>query len=174
MLKLGDDVDQASAIYLKDWLTLIALIAGPVLAVWLTLWHQGKADKMGAKRRIFMSLMAYRKTANNPNQEWVNSLNLIDVTFENDPEVIAKWRSVYDILDQRQAGTPRWQHAYIELLSAMAQVLGYKRLTQTDIDKFYIPQGHVDYSVRQAEAQTELVRVLKASHSFSRSSDGKP
>ena len=162
---------EASTIYLKDWLTLIALIIGPVIAVGITLWFQNRSEKIKAKRGLFLTLMAHRKSAATPDPEWAKALNLISVVFADSADVVGKWYICYDILEQRQAGTPRWIHAHLQLLSAMAKALGYKSLAETDIDKFYIPQGAVDFSTRQAEAQGELIRVLKASHSFSRSSD---
>ena len=163
-----------ATIYLKDWLTLVALLLGPVAAVAVTLWYQRRSEKRAAKHKLFVTLMAHRKSSHSPDPEWATALNLIDVVFHDDQDVVALWHTCYDILEQRQAGTPRWVHAHLKLLAAMAKALGYKSLTETDIDKFYIPQGQADLKNRQAEAQNEFLRVLKASHSFSRSGDGKP
>lgn len=57
-------------------------------------------------------------------------------------------------------------HKYLELLSAIAGHLGYKKLQQTDIDKFYSPQAHVDQLVVNYEMQRELLRVLKSTAQF--------
>jgi hypothetical protein len=44
----------------------------------------------------------------------------------------------------------------------MAIVLGYQRLKQTDIDRFYAPQAFGDQAAMQGDLQKELLRVLKA------------
>jgi hypothetical protein len=48
----------------------------------------------------------------------------------------------------------------------MATVLGYRRLRQTDIDRFYAPQAHGTQAALTQELQTEFLRVLKATHSL--------
>ena len=48
----------------------------------------------------------------------------------------------------------------------MALSLGYTRLKQIDIDRFYMPQVLVDQSTMQGEIQTEFLRVLKATQSL--------
>ena len=51
------------------------------------------------------------------------------------------------------------------MLSALARHLGYRKLEQTDIDKFYTPQAHEDQLLMNSEIQSELLRVLKNTHS---------
>jgi len=48
----------------------------------------------------------------------------------------------------------------------MAVALGYRRLSQTDIDRFYSPQVHATQGQLNQELQTELLRVLKATQSL--------
>lgn len=98
----GGTPDPGSIIYLKDWLTLGALLLGPILAVWWTLNHQKRAEKRNAKERLFMTLMAHRKSP--PNLEWATALNLIDVVYSNYPNIVALWHSMYEIASQGQAG----------------------------------------------------------------------
>jgi len=57
-------------------------------------------------------------------------------------------------------------HKYIELLSAMATALGFRKLKQTDIDKFYYPTAHGKQLEAQVEAQAEWLRVLKKTDHF--------
>jgi hypothetical protein len=166
----GGTPDPGSIIYLKDWLTLGALLLGPILAVWWTLNHQKRAEKRNAKERLFMTLMAHRKSP--PNLEWATALNLIDVVYSNYPNIVALWHSMYEIASQGQAGGERWNHVHLSMLSKMATVLGYKGLEQTDIDKFYFPQAQADLDKRQQDVATEFLRALKASKNFSEGNDG--
>lgn len=149
----------------KDVITAIALIAGPTIAVIITLWYQRRAEKRAAKERLFITLMAHRR-ASPPSAEWSGALNLIDVIYARHPRVVELWHELYDILQIVPLNMQRFGHAHLTLLSAMAQVLGYKTLTQTDIDKFYAPQVFGDQAAIQADLQKELVRVLKATQTL--------
>ena len=100
--------------------------------------------------------------------EWVQSLNLIDAVFQDCGSVVRKWRELYDLMNhpQDQINWNQVGHVRIELLSEMALALGYKRLNQIDIDRFYMPQVLVDQATMQGEIQTEFLRVLKATQSL--------
>jgi hypothetical protein len=150
---------------MKDIVTIIALIVGPVAAVCITLWYQRRTEKRATKERLFMSLMAHRKSMP-PTPDWANALNLIDVVYADSPTIVRQWHSLYDVLTQAPMNMQRFNHLYIELLSLMATSLGYRSIQQTDIDKFYAPQALGDQVVMNAEIQKELLRVLKATHSI--------
>jgi len=148
-------------------LAILAVIVGPISAVLITLWHQDRKQKNDAKMHLFLTLMAHRK-ALPPNPEWVNALNVIDVVFSDHPKhVVSHWHDFYNLLhgdfDKNQQ---QRDHKYLELLSAMAKVLGYKSLSQTDIDKFYIPKAYGEQYEINAKVQKELLRVLENSACF--------
>jgi hypothetical protein len=149
---------------IKDIVTIIALILGPVIAVAITLWSQKRSEKRNAKQQLFTRLMAHRRAG--PIREWVNALNIIDVVYAGDTRVVQLWHQLYDILSARPFNEQTFGHKYIDLLSAMVSSLGYRSLTQTDIDKFYAPQSLGDQAVRELETQTEWLRVLKATPSL--------
>ena len=143
---------------------ILGLIFGPVIAVCITLWWQDRKEKRDAKRNLFMTLMAQRKTTP-PSYGWVQGLNLIDVVFAEDREVVRLWHELFQLFENRER-TQTQDHKYIELLSAMASVLGYRQLQQTDIDKFYTPQTYVDALNAQNKAQAEWLRVLEKTEHF--------
>jgi hypothetical protein len=128
---------------------------------------QGKAWRAGTP---FHDAYGHRKAIPIP-QEWAQGLNLVDVVYANRPKVVAKYHALYTLPDSPPVDPTKLQHSRMELLSEMAMSLGYKGLQQTDIDKFYLPQGHTDQAGRQLEIQTELLRVLKASKNMA---EGKP
>ncbi|MGA9084413.1 MAG: DUF6680 family protein [Pseudolabrys sp.] len=149
----------------KDIVTVIALILGPVIAVFITFWYQRRRQKYDAKERLFLGLMAQRRI-NPPTFEWAGALNVIDVVFADNRDVVEKWHELYKIVDQPQFNQGHFGHTYIELLSEMAAALGYRRLQQTDIDRFYAPQAHGTQAALTQEMQTELLRVLKGTQSL--------
>jgi hypothetical protein len=145
-------------------LTIVAIFLGPLVAVWITLWWQGSKDRRDAQRQLFVKLMAQRKTYPPP-YEWVNALNVIDVVFADHQSVVARWHEYYDLLSQKEP-TPAQSYKYLEMLSEMAKVLGFRSLQQTDIDKFYSPYVHGTQAQMLAETQAELLRVLKNTGHF--------
>jgi len=157
----------------KDWLLLLCTGLSPVIAVAVTLWWQRRKEKRDSKERLFLTLMAHRR-AFPPTIEWVNALNVIDVVFADHPQVVQLWHEYYAAL----ANPPPNQnyqtreHTYLLMLSAMARSLGYKRLEQTDIDKYYSPQAHVDQMQLNWQCQTEWLRVLQ--NTFKLNTEPKP
>ena len=159
-------IDPGTILYVKDWLTLVALLLGPIIAVLITLWHQDRFMRRSAKQRLFAALMASRKSRP-PTADWTNGVNLIDVVFADDHAVVQKWHDLYIILETKPWNQTRYNHGVLELLFEMAKALGYKNLKQTDIDKFYSPVAHGNQATRQDQMQDEFLRVLRASKNFS-------
>ena len=148
-----------------DIINIIAVIVGPIFAVGITLWWQQRKEKRDAKERLFLTLMAHRR-AFPPTIEWVNALNVIDVVFAEHHQVVQLWHEYYSSLVNPPANENYQQreHTYLLMLSAMARSLGYRRLEQTDIDKFYSPQVHADQMHLNWKCQTEWLRVLQSTN----------
>jgi Family of unknown function (DUF6680) len=146
-------------------LTLIALLLGPTIAVCITLWWQDRKERRDAKLRLFTTLMVHRKFLT-PTYDWVNALNLIDVVFADNDNVVKLWHELYTLYQTSNTTAETLNHKYIDLLSAMAKVLHFRKLQQTDIDKFYYPTAHGKQLEAQSEAQAEWLRVLKKTDHF--------
>lgn len=148
-----------------DIVNIIAVIVGPIFAVGITLWWQQRKERRDAKERLFLTLMAHRR-AFPPTTEWVNALNVIDVVFVEHPQVVQLWHEYYVELANPPANQNYQQreHTYLLMLSAMARSLGYRRLEQTDIDKFYSPQAHADQMRLNWQCQAEWLRVLQSTN----------
>jgi hypothetical protein len=155
-----------------ETMNIIAVIIGPITAVIIALLYQKHKEKQDIKHRAFLLLMAHRKSIP-PNPAMVEVLNTLDVVFSNNQSVVALWHKYFDLLNQ----PPRQEreHTWLELLSAIAKDLRYPTLTQTDLDKFYIPQGHMDQLELRGKLQNEMLRVLENTASFvvTKKEDGK-
>jgi hypothetical protein len=153
-------------------MNILAVIIGPIIAVIITLLYQKHKEKQDIKHRAFLLLMAHRKSIP-PNQAMVEVLNTLDVVFSKNQTVVGLWHKYFDLLNQ----PPRQEreHTWLELLSAIAKDLRYPTLTQTDLDKFYIPQGHMDQLELRGKLQNEMLRVLENTASFvvTKKEDGK-
>jgi hypothetical protein len=152
---------------------IIAIIVGPLFAVIITLWWQARKARRDAKERLFLTLMAHRRSFP-PAFEWVNALNVIDVVFAENAQVVQLWHEYYAALVNPPVNQnfQQREHTYLLMLSAMARALGYKRLEQTDIDKFYSPQAHADQQHLNWQCQTEWLRVLQSTNKLN--VDAKP
>ena len=153
--------------YIMDTQTMniIAVVSGPIIAVLITLWYHSHKQKQDAKRQLFFTLMAHRKSSP-PTTDWVDSLNLIDVIFSSHPKVVTLWHEYYLILHQKPFDFETSEYKYLDLLLAMARCLGYRNILQTDIDKFYSPQAHGDQAILSTRIQQEFLRVLENTQSL--------
>src|SRR5713226_6024838 len=106
-------VAETVALTAKDWWPILVGGASAILAAFgaaaTTLWWQNRQQTRNAKLRVFSTLMMHRK-ASPPTVEWVNSVNLIDLVFADDENVLAKWHELYGILcNPAQVGTETHQ-----------------------------------------------------------------
>jgi len=145
------------------WITGLALFFGPLLGVIFTFWFQSRKEKIEAKRNLFLTLMADRKglTVSYKQSE---ALNTIDVVFYDNKKIKDLWHKYYVLLAQ-PPGEER-VHTWLELLEEMSKDLHYPKLTQIDLDKFYVPKGHVDELKMKLQTEIHLLRVLKNTESF--------
>lgn len=74
-----------------ECLTIVALFAGPAFAVWLTRQLDDRRELQQRKYDIFRTLMRTRKMP--IHVDHVGALNLIEVEFIKDVQVIAAWKS---------------------------------------------------------------------------------
>ena len=143
---------------IQTWITGLAIFLGPLTGVVFTLWFQARKEVKDAKVRLFLALLAERKSPL-VSAQVAQELNKIDVVFSDSPKIKAVWHEYYALL-HGAGGEPR-SHKWLELLSAMAKELGYKGLSQLDLDKFYLPQGHVDDADFRKKLSNSLARVLE-------------
>jgi hypothetical protein len=166
---------------LSDWLTLLAIVLGPLFGVWLARHMQDRAFYRERRLDIFRTLMRTRRTPMYP--EHVGALNLVEIEFAKDNEVIGAWRDLFNHLgtehprkrdevieatSQQDAGERDHRYGirlYLErqsllakLLHAMAKSLRFN-INQLEIfEGGYTPQGwsEIEYdqtAIRRFAAQ---------------------
>lgn len=129
---------------------------GPVNAVRIGRTLNNEEQKDNAKRNLFLTLFSLR--GNPVHYDFVTGLNQIDIVFEDSPAVLNAWHIHYDSLNiSNQVDEQRvWELQRTNLLSAMAQSLGYNQIRQTDMQQHYTPVGHgnrqkMEWEFREAE-----------------------
>lgn len=135
-------------------INIFAIIGGPIVAVLITRHLQTRAEKRRDKKDIFRTLMTYRGL-NWANPECVNSLNLIEVVFYDNQNVVKKWKALLDkyCTDHfEQSDYPKIVTARDRLLEAMAQDLGYsEHIDWETIQHSYVPKWMTDNNIKQQQ-----------------------
>lgn len=150
--------------FLKNYGELISITLIPFILWFIGIKFQDRKSKQDAKLDLFIKLMANRKAT--PNREWADSLNLIDIIFQDDKKVRLAWLNYYNSLHPKSPHAENPNAFLLDLLSEMANSLGYKDLKQTEIDRFYSPKyfGRIESS--QEILLQEQIRVLNRSKSY--------
>lgn len=151
--------------FLIDYGELISITSIPFIIWFLGSYFQDRKAKKDAKLNLFLKLMANRKS-NVINKDWVDSLNQIDVVFQNNPKVRTAWRQFFDALHPRSPHFDSQNSFRLDLLSEMANTLGYKNLKQTEIDRYYSPQLFGDQQKSDELLAKETLRVLMSSKAY--------
>lgn len=119
----------------EAWITILAIVSGPIIALWLQRISERRREQRTRKRIVFKELMATRATR--VSQRHVEALNAIDVEFygpnKQDKKVITVWRLYHDHLsDSFAAGNnpANWvdkgKDLFVDLLYEMARAVGYE------------------------------------------------
>jgi hypothetical protein len=122
--------------------TAYAVYFAPLKAVKIGRELNDEQNQLKAKSDLFLTLFSLR--GNPTNYTFVECLNKIDVVFQDTPPVMTAWNKLFDSLGQKDLVSPSqtWELLRTNLLSEMAQSLGYSKLQQTDILKNYSPIAH--------------------------------
>ena len=143
---------------------IVAVAIVPIIVWFIGVKYQDRKAKKDAQQRLFLTLMANRQKY--PiSQEWVDALNCIDVVFQDNIKVRNAWREYLDSLNKKSAHFDNQNTYKLDLLSEIAESLGYKQLKQTEIDRFYSPVYFGSQQSRQEILFNESLRVLMHSKS---------
>jgi len=156
-------LESLDVLKVQAWITGLAIILGPLAGVLFTFWFQSRKDRDGQKHRLFLTLMGERKGLV-ISKNMAEALNSIDVVFADRPEIKRLWHKYYGLLSLPPS--EERVHTWLELLAEMAKDLRYTHISQTDLDKFYIPQVHADDLEFQRKVSQQWSRVLENTERF--------
>ncbi len=144
---------------LADWLTITAILLGPIVAVRLTRYLDNRKEIRERKLWVFKTLMATRAYTLSPNH--VEALNRIDLEFDpsrrHEKRVLDAWKQYLDLLGDKSLSPEQWNirrvDLLVELLFHMGQALNY------DFDKTQIKNGtYSPVAHGRIEEQQEQIR----------------
>jgi hypothetical protein len=145
------------SVSLEAWLTILAIIIGPLAALLIQKRLENRRAKEDRKIKIFREIMANRASRISP--AYVQALNGIETEFYGDTTVIEAWRSLIDFLNTPHnavddPNSVRWNDRVTELLTdmllRMAESLDYHFDTVTLKRNAYYPRGWNDIETEQA------------------------
>jgi len=154
-----------------EGLMILAVAAGPIVAVQVSQYIERVRENRDRKLNVFRILMSTR--AATLDAEHVGALNSIDVEFSGESKpckrVIEAWKVYLDHLntDASQGGWgSKREELFVELLQRMADCLGY------DFDKShlrntaYFPTGYGEVYADQYAIRKAMVAWTKGESSF--------
>jgi hypothetical protein len=159
---------QILGIGISAWLTIIALIAGPILAVQIQKYLEGLKEKKGRKVQVFKDLMSTR--AAGLAYQHVVALNLVGIEFQGKEytAVVNAWKTYLDHLGSFPKDDEAMAKVWIEkkndllsdLLYEMGTSLGFN-FDKVHIKKAgYIPKAYADQEEEQNFIRRSLVEVF--------------
>ena len=158
---------------ISDWIMVLAVICGPVLAVQAQKWIEGFRDKRNRRLNTFKRLMATRGAPLSWNH--VEALNSIELEFsgrsKNDEQVRRRWREYHDHLnslssdpDKQKEQLDRWTERKDELLAhllcEMGEAVGYDFDIVSVRRGIYSPIGHANFDFETQAIRRLLIQVL--------------
>ncbi len=162
----------APTMTIADWLTILAILIGPIVAVQLTRYLDNKKEVRERKLTVFKTLMATRSY--NLSWDHVVALNRIDLEFDKkntkEKAVIDAWKAYLDLLGNKNLSTEQWAmkrvDLLIELLHTMATVLDYD-FDKTHIkNSSYAPVAHETIEEEQRLLRVNMLEVLAGQRSI--------
>jgi len=168
---------------LNEWLTIVALLLGPVLAILVAQWLDRARLQHNRKMDVFRTLMRTRRTP--ITAEHVGALNLIEIEFAGQETVLAAWKALlthFATLHNRcssetpgPGATPEEQAArnnafssrladeraklLAKLLHAIAQHLKFRSEQLEIFEGGYTPQGWIDVDMEQQAIRRMFVEL---------------
>ncbi len=149
---------------------IVAVIAGPILAVQAQKFIERLKENRNRKMSLFQTLMATRATRTS--QAHVSALNMIDIEFYGEKKITNSWKIYNDHLntkfseDRLDAWADKGDELFTALLYSMSQYLGY------DFDEVqlkrdcYKPVAHGDVELDQQKIREGLCAVLDGNKSI--------
>jgi hypothetical protein len=148
-------------ITISDWLMMLAVILGPVLAVQIQKYIDRKSETRNRKLKVFSDLMTTR--ASTLAFQHVSALNMVGLEFNGKKygKVVNAWKTYLDHLNSFPNDDENMQKIWSEkkndqlsdLLYEMGESLGF------DFDKVHIKKaGYIPQAYADQENETNFLR----------------
>lgn len=167
---------------IKDWVAIVAVLAGPILAVQAQKAVEAIRERRRRKTLVFEQLMATRASRVAP--EHVRALNMIDLVFygerafgrlrrtAHEQRVLDAWKEYHDHLNTKADDTQisHWAsqgtEIFTNLLFAMSQDLGYT-FDRVQLKRgSYAPIAHEEIEEEQNQLRKATLSLVTGKHAL--------
>lgn len=139
----------------KDWISIFAILASPLIAVGVTLLVEKRRQKRRDKLELFKTMMTQRGFS--ASYAWVDAINSLSVVFADDQSVISAVNDFMRIVNTQPFNNEEYENKKIKLLEKIAVSLGYKKnIDWEQLRKAYYPQwmiNEVNFNTQVKSAQ---------------------
>ena len=150
---------------LEAWLTMVAIVVGPISALLIQKGFERRTEKKERKLKVFRELMAHRATRLSP--QYVQAFNAIEVEFYGDESVIEQLRLFVSHLNTPSDAEAAWLEKATDhlnnLLYAMADNLGYRFDPMTLKRGAYYPRGWQEVEAEQQKLRKAALEIFERS-----------
>ena len=155
----------------EGWLTIAAIVLGPILALLLQRRQDKRREDDKRKRQIFHQLLLTLKVPMAPRH--VDAINSVPLEFYSNKEVLEAWRLYTSHLNDHAMLTKdggRWGEKKFDLLVDLAykmgKSLGYDHIDKATLkDNIYVPQGYEDQEGQFRLIRDTLIKILSGQRS---------
>ncbi len=154
-----------------DWITVAAIVVGPVLALFAQRLLDWMREKKERRVKVYLTLMSLRGVWLHPDS--VRALNSIDTVFEKVSDkpardawarVIAHVCTPLPNIDKFPQEARAWNDRLIDLRVDLYQLLGTAVGYDHTIDyiktQFYNPQYHIDVELEQMQIRKQFAKAI--------------
>lgn len=157
---------------LNNWLTILAILAAPWVALWIQAKLDAKKEAKGRRLNIYKTLMATRATP--LSQEHVRALNMIDLEFYGKKKyqsIRSAWQAYLRVRIEHKATNEKeiidfnkaCDETLTTLLVKMGKTLGYNFNEENIRKSLYKPGGHVSEENYQTFIRAKLSDLFSGS-----------
>jgi hypothetical protein len=148
---------------LNDWLTLVAIVLGPLSAVCITLWIEHR--RRVKERRLYVTRMLLMTRHLPADPQYNAAINLIPVEFNDQPKVMAAWRTYHERVHQHVEPAQQADHdkritaAQSGMIFEILRSAGLSNISEGDIQT----QGYVSQAfINRDTLYLDSLRALSA------------
>jgi hypothetical protein len=158
---------------LEGWLTICAVLLGPLLAFTVQYFRDERRDAVNRKRTIFRQLLLTQKVTMAPTH--VDALNSIPLEFYGEKAVMQAWREYTSHLNNQamlKNNGSGWAERRLELLVTLTfeagKCLGLEHIDKATLrDNVYVPQGYEDQEEQFRQIRAAVLQVMQGKRPIS-------
>lgn len=154
-----------------DWLTVLAILLGPVFALSAQRLLDRMREKKNRRTTVYLTLMSLRATPLHPDH--VKAVNSLDTVFSGrsakDHKVRKAWEHALNHLNTKREGADPEKSAWwdnrlvdlrVDLYQAVGQAVGYDHSVEYIKSHIYMPIFYGDAELDLLKIRATLAKIL--------------